>query len=344
MKKRSRLLLPVIMATLLLPFAACGGDGGEPAASASGGTSSSGAASGDMPTIGITQLVSHPALDQITAGIIARLKEEGYVDGKTAHIDVQNAQGDTSLTSTIAQKFVDDKVDVIAPVTTPSAQAAVKATQGTNIPVVFSGVSDPIAAGLLKSRQKTQANVTGVSNFDPIPPVMDWIGKILPDVATIGVMYNGGEANSVASVNEIKSEAAKRGWKIVDASVTSTNDVQATALDVVGRVDALYVPNDNTVVSALEAVVKAAQDAKIPLFVNDSSSVERGALLAVGHDNFELGRQAGALIVEVLKGKKVSKVTPEDVAQRELFLNKKAADAIGLTLPKEALDTGKMLG
>ena len=288
--------------------------------------------------VGIVQLVAHPALDLTRKGLIDALAEAGFKDGDKIKIDFQNAQGQVPTTKTIADKFVSDKVDLIISITTPAGQSAAKAIQGTKSPLVFVGVSDAVGAGLIKTiGQPTGTNITGVYNFDPIPAQMDLAAEIVPSIKNLGVIYNAGESNSVSNVDRLKKDVEKRGWKVVEATVASSSDVLSASRSLVGRVDAIYMPQDNTVVSALEALLKTASEAKLPLFVGDIESVKRGAIATLGNDQYETGKQAGVMAARVLKGEDPGKIVPEEVKVKSLAVNQKAAEAIGLKIPESVL-------
>ena len=293
---------------------------------------------GKMIRIGITQILSHPVLDAQRNAFIDELKQAGYEDGKNISLDVQIAQNDPTLAKTIAEKFVADKVDMILALSTPSMQAAVQAAKGTNIPVLFVGVSDPIGAGVLTTVDKPSGtNVTGVYNFDPVQAQMDLAREIKPSIKTIGAVYNAGEANSVSNIKVLKDVTQKLNWKVVDATVTSSADVRTAAESLVGRVDAVYMPTDNTVEAALEALIKVTQDAKLPLFTGDVDSVKRGGLAAVGDDPEDKGRQAGDMAIRILRGEKPGEIKPEQVRKREVYVNQTTANTIGITLPDSVL-------
>lgn len=296
--------------------------------------------------VGISQLVAHPSLDLIQKGILDELKDQGFEDGKNIKVDLQTAQGDAALTKSIADKFVADKADVIVTLTTPSGQSAVKATQNTKIPVVFAAVSDPVAAGMLKTvKEPSGTNVTGMYNFDPLEAQLDLFAQIMPNLNSLGVIFNPGESNSQTNVKRLKELTAARNWKLIEAPVSGSNEVQTAAQSLIGRVQAVYMPQDNTVVSAFEALVKVTRDAKTPLFVSDGQSVKRGAIATVGGDDYKNGRQAGAIVARILKGEDPGKVLPEQVKNRGIIINKKAADAYGLKIPeaiaKNATDMGE---
>ena len=304
------------------------------------------AVGGPPTTVGLVQLLQHPSLDLWRNGILDGLKAAGYEDGKTLKVDYQNAQGDPALAKSITDKFVADKVDLIISIATPTGQAAVKSTQNTNIPVLFTAVSDAVGAGLVKSATApSDTNVTGLINFDPIEAQMDVFSQIMPDLKTLGVIYNPGEANSVSAVKGLKDQAAKRGWTIVESAANSSNDVQTSAQALVGRVQAVYMPQDNTVVSAFDALVKVTRDAKLPLFVSDGESVKRGAIATVGNDEYQNGLQAAKMAARILNGEKPGSIPPEQTSVRGIIVNAKAAAAYGVKIPdavlKSATDVGQ---
>jgi putative tryptophan/tyrosine transport system substrate-binding protein len=287
---------------------------------------------GKVFRVGITQIVSHPVLDAQRTAFIDELKKEGFEEGKNVRYDVQVAQNDATLSKTIAEKFVADRVDLI--LSTPSMQAAVRATRDSGIPVVFAAVTDPVSAGVLASVDRPSGtHVTGVYNFDPVEAQMELARELRPGLKTLGVIYNAGESNSVANVKLLKTVTQKFGWSLVEATVTSTAEVRTAAQSLVGRTDAVYMPTDNTVMAGLEALLRVAQEAKLPLVTGDVSSVQRGALGAVGDDPEDKGRQAATLAVRVLRGTKPGDVKPEMVRKRLLYLNRTTARAIGITLP-----------
>jgi len=296
--------------------------------------------------VAITQLVQHPSLDLVRQGVLDGLKAAGFEDGKNIKVDYQNAQGDMAMTKTVADKFVAETPDIIITLTTPSAQAVAKAVQNTRIPMIFSAVSDPVGAQLLGSvDQASGTNITGVYNFDPTRAQLDLFAQIMPDLKTLGVIYNPGESNSVSTVKRMKDDIAKRsGWKLVEAPANSSAEVQTAAQSLIGRVQAIYMPQDNTVVSAFDALLKVAQTGKTPLFVSDAQSVGRGAIATVGSDEYKGGVQAGAMAARVLKGEDPGKVKPEVTETRHIFINSKAADAFGIKLPDDVKKVGEEQG
>jgi putative ABC transport system substrate-binding protein len=290
-------------------------------------------------TVGIVQLVAHPALDLVRDGLVDSLKEAGFQDGENINMDVQNAQGQLANTKTIADKFVADKVDLIIAITTPASQSAVKATQGTDIPMVFVAVSDAVSAGLVESVDAPSGtNVSGVYNAEPVQAQVDLITRLAPNIKALGVVYNPGEANSVSLVETLKKELDSQGISLVEGTVTSSSDVLSASRSLVDRVDAIYVPQDNTVVSALEALIKTANEAKLPLFAGDTESVKRGAIATSGNDEYETGRQAGVIAARVLNGEDAGQIKPEVTEVQRIVLNAKAAETVAITIPADLIE------
>jgi putative ABC transport system substrate-binding protein len=290
--------------------------------------------------IGITQIVAHPALDSTVQGFIDTLAEAGFVEGENVTFDLQNAQGEMANATTIAQKFVGDEVDLILSVATPVSQAVVKAT--TTIPVVFAAVTDPVAAALVADADAPDTNVTGVSDMLPVEPHLELILELVPEAKTIGLLYNAGETNSVTLVEKEKAAGAALGLEFVEATAANSSEVLAAAQSLVGRVDAISVLTDNTVVSALDSVVKVCQDNKIPLIAGDIDSVKGGAVAAYAFDYYEHGVQAGQMAVKVLQGTPIADLPVEFAQNLQLALNLAAAEAMGVTIPdslKSAADT-----
>lgn len=285
--------------------------------------------------IGIMQIVEHPALDAARQGFVDALAEAGYKPGVKVVYDVQNAQGDMATAQLIAQKFVAAKVDLILAIATPTAQAAAKATD--RIPILITAVTDPVAAGLVKSIQKPGGNVTGTSDLNPVADQLKLLQELAPKVRRVGIIYNAGETNSLVQVEMARKAADRLGLKVVEATVSNSSGVYQAAESLLGKVDAIYVPTDNTVVSALEAVLKVAQKGKLPVIGGEGETVKRGALATVGIDYYRLGRQTGKMAVEILKGKNPGEMPIQYQEELRLIINLKAARAIGLEVPPALL-------
>ncbi|RUS67575.1 hypothetical protein CUZ56_00049 [Saezia sanguinis] len=286
-------------------------------------------------SVAVTAIVEHPALDAIRDGVREVLTEAGYEDGKNLRWQYQSAQGNTSIAAQIARKFIGDKPDVIVAVSTPSAQTVVAGTK--TIPVVFSAVTDPVAAKLTTSWDASGTNVTGVSDVLELGPQIDLILRIVPNAKRVGMVYNPAEANSVAVVKSLQELLAQRGMTLVTAAAPRSVDVGSAARSLVGKVDVFYSNTDNNVVSAYEALVKVGQDAKIPVIASDTPSVQRGAVAALGVDYKELGRQTGRVVLRILNGEKPGDIKPQTSDKIQLHLNPDAAQKQGVTLSEDLL-------
>lgn len=283
--------------------------------------------------IGISQIVEHPALDAVRKGFTDDLQENGYREPERVSYDYKNAQNNRAVSGQIARNLVGAGMDLILTISTPSSQDAAAATK--QIPVLFSAVTDPVAAGLVKSLESPGGNVSGTMDRSPTSRQMDLVREILPHAKTLGVLYNAGEVNSVASVKDIEREAAKRGMSVVKASAVSSAAVRPAVESLVGKVDAVQVPTDNTVVLALESVVKVCRDNKIPLFAADVDSVTRGAIAALAVDYYRLGRQTGAMARRIFDGKdKISALPVESQKDLVLYVNPGQAGKMGVKLPE----------
>ena len=287
--------------------------------------------------IGITQIVEHPALDATRQGFIDDLEENGFESGKKVTYDYKNAQNNRAVSGQIARKFVGDEVNLILAISTPSAQDAAAATK--TIPILFSAVTDPKAAGLVKSFEQPGGNVSGTCDRSPVLRQLELIRQILPKVSKIGTVYNPGEVNSVASVEEIQAHAANMGLTVVTAPATSSSAVKMAAESLLGRVDAIHVPTDNTVVLAIESVVKVCQDNKVPLFAADVDSVQRGAIAALALDYYKFGRQTGAMARKILQDTaKISHMPVEFQKDLVLYVNPKQAAKMGVKVPQSIMN------
>lgn len=286
--------------------------------------------------IGISQIVEHPALDATRQGFIDALTQNGGEFGKKVEFDYKNAQNNRAVSGQIARTFVGNDVNLILAISTPSAQDAAAATK--RIPILFSAVTDPKAAGLVKSLDRPGCNVSGTCDRSPVARQLELIRAIVPAAKTIGTIYNPGEVNSLASVADMEAHAAKMGLTVVKAAAASSNMVKMAAESLLGRVDAIQVPTDNTVVLALEQVVKVCQDNKVPLFAADVDSVTRGAIAALGLDYYKLGRQTGAMARRILQGNvNIQEMPVESQKDLDLHVNPAQATKMGVTLPEAVL-------
>jgi putative ABC transport system substrate-binding protein len=291
--------------------------------------------------VAVTAIVDHPALEACRDGIRDELKAAGYEDGKNLKFVYESAKGSTSNAIQIAQKFVGQKPDVIVAISTPSAQAVVAATQ--DIPVVFTAVTDPVGARVINDRNQPGGNVTGVSDMSPIHQQLELIRGIMPNARIIGVPYNPGETNSMALLQRLELEAHGQGMVIHEVAVAKSADVSAAARRMVGNVDAIYVPTDNTVVSALAAVTKVGMESKLPVFAGDTEAVLHGAVAAVGFNYYDVGRQTGKIVLRVLNGENPGDIAVEGIRTTELYVNPGAAEKTGISIPAAIIARAKQV-
>ncbi len=284
-------------------------------------------------TIGISQFVTHPALDATVNGFKDALTEAGFTN---VTYDLQNSEQDMATTATIAQKFAGDDLDLVLGVATPSAQALVK--EITDRPILFTAITDPVGAGLVVDPDAPSANVTGVSDMQPVKPILELAQTFRPDAKNVGMVYNAGESNSVFLVKQAEKDAATMGLTIVKAPAGTSAEVQAAAKSLVGRVDAIAVIGDNTAVSALEAIVKVCEENKIPLVAGDPDSVKRGAVACYGFDYYDLGKQTGAMAAQILGGTPIADIPVQFAENLQLSINEKAAAAQDVTIPQDLID------
>ena len=286
-------------------------------------------------TVAVTAIVEHPALDAVRDGVKEALSQAGYKEGENLTFLYESAQGNPGTAAQIARQFVGEEPTVIVPISTPSAQAVISSTR--DIPVVFTAVSDPVGAQLVKDMDKPGGNVTGISDMSPVADHVALIKEITPDAKSIGFIYNTAEANSVSTLAALKEEAAKAGLEVVESVATKSAEVQGAARALVGRADVIYIPTDNTIVSAFEAAVGVAEEAKLPLYAGDTDSVARGALAALGFNYFDVGRQTGDVVVRVLKGEAPGEIPVKVAAGTDLVINKSAAGKMGVTFSDAVL-------
>ncbi|MEM8665702.1 MAG: ABC transporter substrate-binding protein, partial [Pseudomonadota bacterium] len=264
----------------------------------------------------------------------------GFVEGENITIDYQNANGNMPTQQQIAKKFAGDRPDVIVSITTPTSQAMIS-TVG-DIPIVFATVTDPIKAKLIDKFEKPGGNITGVSDAAPIKQQVDLMLEVLPDLKTIGYVYNPGLDNAVATLEVLRSVVEPKGITVVESPSPTSNEVIPASRRLVGDVDAIYVPNDTTVVAALEAIVKVGQDTDTPIFAGETGAVGRGVLASVGLDYVAIGKVAGDMAAQVLNGANPGDIDAvlayEMLTDFKVVVNPAAAEAMGVELPKSLMD------
>jgi putative tryptophan/tyrosine transport system substrate-binding protein len=289
--------------------------------------------------VGFAQIVDHPALNATRQGFIDGLKAEGFEVGKNLVLDYQNAQGDVGTARNIAQKFLADGVDLLAPCTTPVVLATIRVAKDARTPVVFGCVTNPVAVGVLASADKpTGTNVTGFYTMPPVAPNLDMFLAIRPALKTIGTIYNSGETNSEALNKLAKAEAEKRGIAWTAVTITSSAEVKNAIDSLIGKVDAVVTLQDNTVASAYEPIAKATRDAKVPWFSFDVLAVQRGAIAALAQHQYQNGVDwARKVAAPVLLGKEPGQLLAVEATAFERQVNAGAAKAVGLTIPESIL-------
>jgi len=284
----------------------------------------------DQITIGIIQMVAHPSLDLILDSFVAEMNALGY---EHVNIDVRVGPGaDMTALTTIAQTFVGNNVDLIVAIATPAAQAAAAQTLGTDIPVIFAAASAPVAAGLVESLENPGVNVTGTSDRIDVEAIFNFAFELTPGIQTVGFVYNLGEVNSVSVINDAKAFLSARGIAYIEATAASTGDVQQAALSLVGHVDAIFTPIDNTVAAAMPVLAQVAIDAGIPIYSGADSKTMDGGLAAVGIDYGILGAETARLVSQVLGGTPASQVPVKTMDDFLTIVNRQTADAIGVSL------------
>lgn len=342
MVRHAALPLSVLAALLLTACSPAEKKAEAPAAgSAPAASGASPAPAAGNKKVAITAIVEHPALDSVRKGVLDELKAQGFEEGKNLTVDFQSAQGSTANAAQIAKKFAGDNPDVIVAIATPSAQSVVAATK--TIPVVYSAVTDPVAAKLVSSWQPSGTNVTGVSDELPLEPQIDLMKKIVPSLKNIGYVYSPGEVNSTIVLEQLKTKLGGQGLNVVAAPAQRSSDVLTAARSLQGKVDLIYTSLDNNVVSSYESLYKAAVEMKTPLVAADTDSVKRGAVAALGVNYYDLGKKTGGVVVEILNGKKAGEIPSSrtDAANLDLFVSKKNAAAEGITLSEEVLKAAK---
>lgn len=296
-----------------------------------GCSSSSSSKAKDKIQVGISQLAEFPALDDTRKGFIQALEDNGYKEGENVEIDYQNAQGDFNVSQTIAQQFSSSNKDLIFAVATPSAQAAYNATK--EIPILFSAVTDPVAAGLVKTLEKPETNVSGTSDAIPVENHLSLIKIFSPNAKKIGVLYNTSEVNSEIQVNALKEYSKNNGYEVIAVGVSSTNEISQAIMSIIDKIDVLFVPTDNLVVSAMPIIVEKALDKKIPVIASESGSVKQGALVTQGIDYYKLGYKTGEMAVKVLKGENISTMPVAAASETSIIVNEDTLKALSIEKP-----------
>lgn len=289
--------------------------------------------------VGISQIVEHPALNDVRLGIIESLQKNGFEQNKNLKIIYENAQGNMAVSSQIANKLLSEPLDVGIAISTPSSQSLFFAAQRNqkNLPIVFTAVSDPIAAKLEPG--KNHYPITGVTDAPNLEGLLEVINAMMPNIKTLGIMYNPSEINSVSTVNRLKKLLNEKGIQAKEVTVNNTNDVPGATQSLIGKVDALYFPQDNTVVSAIESVLKVTHRSApvlpviLPIFTSDPLLVKQGVLAAVGYDYKEIGKETGEVVARILRGEAANNIPIENPSHLKTVVNSLLAKQLGFTIP-----------
>lgn len=327
---KKRFLKTVLVGMLGVSLLA--GCGGQPTASTE---------NKEVIKIGISQLVEHPALDASRKGFIAALEENGFKDGENIKIEIQNAQGDIATTQTIASSFVADKKDLILAIATPAAQAAYNITK--DIPILITAVTDPVEAGLVKSWEKTGTNVTGTSDMNPVEEQLNLLKKLIPTAKKVGIVYNTSELNSEIQIKKVEELSKKFDLSVEKAGVTTVNEIPQALEELLSKVDVIYVPTDNLVVSAMPLIVNEAMAKNIPIIASESGQVEAGALATEGIDYYNLGFQTGLMAIDVIKGKSPQDMPVDTLKDTQLIINEGSAEKLQIHIPEELKESAKLI-
>ena len=329
-KSKVKAVAAGLMLTLALGVLGCGGDKKEAPKKA------------EKVNVGIVQLVEHAALDAANKGFVEGLASKGYKEGQNIAYDRQNAQADQSNLQNIAHRFVNNKVNLICAIATPAAQTVANVT--SDIPIVATAVTDYKTAKLVKDNAKPGTNVTGTTDMNPVEQQLDLLLKVVPNAKSVGTIYCSSEVNSQLQVDILKKAATAKGVTIKEATVSNVNDIQQAARSLVGKVQAIYVPTDNVLASAMPPLVSVTEEAKLPVICGEGGMVKAGGVATLGVDYYKLGFQAGEMAADILSGKS----KPADMAiqaQKEFkaMVNLKEAEKIGLKVPEDVLKGAELV-
>lgn len=290
----------------------------------------------DVFKIGVNQLVAHAALDASYTGFVDALKEAGFVDGDNIKIDFQNANGDQPTANTIATKLVNDNNDLLLAIATPSGLACANATK--EIPILITAVTDPAGSGLVATNDAPGGNVSGTSDLNPVDDQIDLLLKLVPTAKNIAILYCSSESNSKIQVEMATAAAEKLGLTVQEASVSNSNEIQQVVQSLVGKVDAIYAPTDNTIASGMPTVAQVANDNGIPVICGESGMVDNGGLATYGIDYYELGYLTGKQAVRIIKGEAETATMPIEYLPEDsltLSINEEVAAKLGITIPED---------
>lgn len=321
--KNTKKMVSALLALLALPLVGCGSSSGSPAGDSG------------KKTISVIQYAPHGSLDNCYTGLLEGLAESGYKEGENLTVNFQNAQGDVANSDLMAKNMMAQKPDMIVGIATPSAMSAYSAAKGTATPVLFTAVSDPVAAGFMEDLTKPVNNITGSQDLLPLEEQVKLIRAFLPDATKIGVLYTTSEPNSISQLETLKGIAVNYGFEVIEQGVVNASEVATAATTLSAKVDCLNNFTDNNIVNNLAVVLQAANKAGIPVFGSEIEQVKVGCLASQGIDYVALGKETGKMAAAILKGEKTVEQSPVYVASDFApVYNKTVADTFSLTLPE----------
>lgn len=288
----------------------------------------------DFPIIVITQIIDHHTLDEVRVGMIEALANQGFKDGETIRIIYENANGNVSVANEIAKKFQTLKPAAMIALSTQSAQTLLPVSRTSHIPLVFTAVTDPVAAKLVSAYDQTKNGITGISDYMPAEPQFAMIRAFVPSLKKLGVLYNPAEVNSVSILKQMEQVAGDEGIELVYAAANNTSEVAAATKSLIGKVEAIYFPNDNTVMAAAAAVANIASQEKMPVFANDSASVKSGVLAAVAYDRKAMGNKTATIVAGLLTGKTTAEFPVTHDIVQEIVMNQETQKTLGIDIPE----------
>lgn len=325
---KTRLTALFAAAAMALSLAGCGS-----AASSTASVSAAASGSGQQAdyTVGILQYTSHSSLDEIAAAIQSELEQQAQAAGVTISVELKNGQGDAATINDICKMFVSDKVDLIIPIATPAATAAAAAVQGTDIPLVYSAVTDPVEAQLAQSMEAPGENMTGTSDYIDTAKILDLVLANNPDTKTLGLIYNLGETNSATTIEDLRPVLEEKGIQAVESTVTTPGEVQMAAQNLISQgVDAIFVPIDNTVASAMSVLADEAIKGGVPVYTAADSMVRDGGLATTGVNYTKLGELTAQMAVQVLQGEDPATMPVQVLNDGIVTVNTTTAAALGI--------------
>lgn len=337
--KRKMLATVLAMVMTMAMVAGCGGAKEEAAAPAE--TTEASETAEVQYTIGINQFAEHGSLDNCREGFLAGLAEEGIVEGENLTVLFENAQGDTGIAGQISDNFVSKNVNLICAIATPSACSSYASAMNTEIPVVYTAVSDPVGAELANEDGTSVGNITGTSDKLPVEEQLQMIRTILPDAKSIGIIYTTSEANSVSTIAEYEAAVAEYGFTLETVGITDSSELTTAVDSIIAKgVDCINNLTDNTVVQGLATVLAKAENANIPVFGSEVEQVANGCLASVGIEYTDLGVQTGKMAAKILKGEMTAEEMEfELISECGLYVNNKVAENLGITLDEAYVAT-----